>query len=236
MPTTISDAALNAALDVLTGIELEFDIFDARMSDLECHCEECAAEAGSEQFTYQNYGLLGGGVPSGWEPGTDEAAECRSDGPTALRAQYDLLARFVDWVEGAFDDIDMGVGHSCHVHVNVSPHVGPAVSVQHITDAWFEMRDEAYTLVAHDGRLQSAWCKPLHSGDQLWESKWRELVLNSVGSVELRLFDATTDVDLLHRRMDFVQRWVACALQREWAAAAYDAAKRAAAVAVHSMT
>jgi len=175
-------------------------------------------------------------VPSGWEPGTDEAAECRTDGPTALRAQYDLLARFVDWVEGAFDDIGMDVGHSCHVHVNVSPHVGPAVSVQHITDAWFEMRDEAYTLVAHDGRLQSTWCKPLHSGDQLRESKWQELVLNSVGSVELRLFDATTDVDLLHRRMDFVQRWVACALQREWAAAAYDAAKRAAAVAVHSMT
>lgn len=105
-----------------------------------------------------------------------------------------------------------------------------------VTDAWFEMRDEAYTLVAHDGRLQSTWCTPLHSGDQLRESKWQELVLNSVGSVELRLFDATTDVDLLHRRMDFVQRWVACALQREWAAAAYDAAKRAAAVAVHSMT
>lgn len=212
------EAALQGALAVLTGIEQEFDLGEGR--EVECYCgSPCCRGYRDEDRSDQWNDAWAPGWELDWDGGY---AEARSDGPTPLGDQADAWSKLESNVifeldcEGSYDT-------SWHVHVNVDPDIGPAVCPRALTKAWFAMRDEAYRLVDSSVRLRSDWCSPLGRSRTI-ERGWlppemtKEAELNrdtDLGTIELRLWDSTTSRQLVTKRLDFLQRWIATAIAVE---------------------
>jgi len=213
---TPGEEALALALEVPTGFEIEFNI-KGTVIDGDRH----------RPVNRYNYGDILGRVP-GWQSGNDpgDNAEMRSEHPTPLGEQFDRLRAFCEWTDEAMsrDNVGLCITHgknrSCHVHINRNPSLGRAIDVEHFVKAWLAMRDEAYQLCADPGRPDMYWCGRL-SDDDLdggisYYGKCRELERsNNFQTLELRIWDSTSDADLLLRRAEFLQRLIATSIQME---------------------
>jgi hypothetical protein len=213
---TPGEEALALALEVPTGFEIEFNI-KGTVIDGDRH----------RPVNRYNYGDILGRVP-GWQSGNDpgDNAEMRSEHPTPLGEQFDRLRAFCEWTDEAMsrDNVGLRMTHgknrSCHVHINRNPAEGRAINVEHFVKAWLAMRDEAYTLCADPGRLDMYWCGRLSDDDLdggiAYYGKCRELERsNNFQTLELRIWDSTSDADLLLRRAEFLQRLIATSIQME---------------------
>ena len=234
MPLTPpSERFMRRALTVPTGIELEVDV--GRIPSRNGSSINLGGPANGEYLPAW-YGEEWG-LPEGWFSGIDCGIEVRSERPTPLQEQYQLLTEFVDWI-GQRERHVHGPTRSCHVHINCDPTKGTACSPEHLLAAWFELRHEAYELVADRRRLTNGYTEPLQDAfkgapeppprgsRQSWQrpagvdvsrSLGTELIgqLEPHGTLELRLWDSTDNEELLHRRMDFLQVLIARALQLE---------------------
>lgn len=244
MPNSIAEPTpddMTLALGVLTGIEFEFgwasersqqeyrERFDAPEPPGVEHATWCTRRRPwANSSTWCSCGAAVADRPLGqhWFAGYDCEAEVRSIRPTPLRAQYAACREMFEELHGigirlhAEDEYDEE-DYSFHVHINVNPDVGPAVDPYALTDAFMAMRDEMWGLcVDADRRECSSWCDRLPHGSTFDDvpvcSKEREIThQDGFGSMEIRIWDATTSMSLIRRRMDFLRRLIATALASE---------------------
>lgn len=210
---------LAKAQKVLTGIEYEFYISGYAGK---CTCDnwydynDCPKCWGVTEYNYMNVYTF----PEGWDAGDDEpCAEIRSDGPHPLGEQVDLCRKLVTKLR-RIKGIEINNQCSFHVHINTNSTIGPAVDAHKLYHGWEAVKEYARTLVNDPDRLHAEWNTPL---DVYFEdmglpdlpplrSKETELSRSTFGTIELRLWDATMSVNLIKKRINALNIWIASCL------------------------
>lgn len=199
---------LEAAARVRTGIEIEFKF--------------------NGNFTTGNYRRLANLVlleTNGWEPGTDYSnVEVRSAQPTPLFNQIENLRKFRIWAktEGTTRmrfPLIMNSNTSFHVHVDAGQ-----TSMECLLASYTFLKPLAAKLVNSPDRPMSRWCTPLAPlpsertfylpTDVPRGTKGCEVNRHSrFPTLELRLWDASTDRDLHRLRLEFLSYWIGSAIR-----------------------
>jgi len=169
-------------------------------------------------------------TPAGWTLGEDASCglEYRFSRPTPLGDAPELLCDLVNQLA----DVEEVRMHDCtgmHIHLDARPtslvHIDPKVAWILWQNGWqssaWELCRDRYT------RIQQAYCTPMDLGltwEQIRNGFYRNNDINftnahnltySKCTVELRLWDSTTDEDLNLRRLEWVHDFVSACLKAQ---------------------